>query len=116
MQHSFADIAELLYQSLQITERLEHEFGKNYKVKFKGITEKKKLNRDNIDSLENRLDYNYEISKGYEVCFQVNIKGHKGEQTAGNVLIIVMIDGKWNLTDLEGLCITDISTYLIIKE
>lgn len=98
LEDEFEEGAEL------INEMLEDEYGKNFKIKAK-IVEKKKIDKDDIEDLEDDIYLNGidvdDIEAAYEVEYEVTVKGKDGKEDAKFETHIGKIDGKWYFIDID---------------
>ncbi len=98
LEDEFEEGAEL------INEMLEDEYGKNFKIKAK-IVDKKKIDKDDIEDLEddiylNEIDVD-DIEAAYEVEYEVTVKGKDGKEDAKFETHIGKVDGKWYFIDMD---------------
>ncbi len=97
------DIEDTLEDVLEAQiEKLEDDYGKNVKVKYK-VIEKEKMDEDDLDDIKDTLKDSYGIAKksvkkGLEVELEVTIKGKEDEDTQEIDLTLVKIGGNWYYT------------------
>lgn len=85
-----------------LVESLEDEYGKRVKVSYK-ITDKDKLDKDDIEDLEDRIKYNYDekvkIKEAYELEVSMKIKGSEDKDEDETDVTVIKIGSKWYLSD-----------------
>ena len=99
------DIEDTIEDMLEAQiEKLEDDYGKNVKVKYK-VIEKEKMDEDDLDDIKDDLKDSYGIAKksvkkGLEVEIEATIKGKEDEDTNEIELRLVKIDGDWYYIDI----------------
>lgn len=78
---------------------LEEEYGKDIKISYK-ITDKDKLDEDDLKDLRDSLKDTYDMAKkdvtaAYELELEVTVKGDDDEDTNDMDIVVYKYDGKW---------------------
>lgn len=100
--HWYGDYEEYVENYIESTiGDWEDEYGKDLKIKIK-LTDKEKLDEDDLDDLKDDLKDIYDISKkdikeAWELEFDITIKGKEDNDTDDFELIVFKYAGKWYL-------------------
>ncbi len=84
---------------------LEDEYGKRIKISYK-ITDKDKMDRDEIEAIEEDIEYSYDeevnIKEGYTLEVKLTIKGSEDRDTDKTEIDVIRIGSKWYLANAFG--------------
>lgn len=83
-------------------ERLEDKYGKNYKIKIERYKDVEKMDKDELDELNDDLDdsdIKCKVKKAYKVEIKVRIKGKEDEDSDTITLTVGKVKGKWYIVD-----------------
>ena len=87
-----------------ISDEIKYQYGDNFKIKIK-YKDKDKLDKDEIESLENYYNYSFDkkihIKKAYNVECELTIKGKEDKDKTETNIIVGKIGSKWYIINAD---------------